>query len=73
MMWFALVPALWIGVAVVLGLLVGGCIRAGGPSDARVATPQTPTAAPAEAGSSARGQDDETSAERREEAVSGAA
>ena len=73
MMWFALVPALWIGVAALLGLLVGGCIRAGESSDARVATPETQTAAPTEAGSSAPGGDDESPAERREEAVSGAA
>ena len=73
MIWFALVPALWTGVAVLLGLLVGGCIRAGRSSDARVATPETPTAAPAEASSADRSQVDGSPTQRREEAVTGAA
>ena len=69
MMWIALVPAVWTGVAVLLGLLVGGCIRAGGSSYVAVPTAGTPAATPTEA---APGEDDDSSAERRSEVVTGA-
>jgi hypothetical protein len=71
MMWIAVVPALWIGVAALLGVLVGGCIRTGASPD--VAATETQTAEPTEAGATVGGEDDGSSAERHEVAVTGAA